>query len=174
MSDPYVGEIRSFAGNFAPRGWALCNGQLLPISQNTALFSLLGTMYGGDGKTNFALPDLMGRTPMQQGTGAGLSPRYQGEAGGEATVTLTVNEMPMHRHIPAAAATGTSGSPEGAIWAGVVPGRSTSPVYGPATGVQMSSQAVTPTGGGASHNNRQPYLGVTYIIALSGEFPSRG
>src|SRR2546423_9596681 len=98
MSDPFVAEIRMFAGNFAPKGWATCDGQLLPISQNTALFSLLGTYYGGDGKSNFALPDLQGQTPIGQGQGAGLSERFLGEAGGTDNVTLLTSEMPLHNH----------------------------------------------------------------------------
>ncbi|MCR2806631.1 phage tail protein [Paenibacillus soyae] len=171
--EPFVGEIRAFAGNFAPKGWALCNGQLLPIMQNTALFSLLGVTYGGDGRTTFALPNLMGRAPMQQGQGAGLTLRQQGAPGGTPSVTLLTSEIPMHTHVPANATSGTTGSPENAVWAGVVQGRSTTPVYSPTPNAAMNPAAVSPAGGSQPHNNMQPYLGVNFIIALQGVFPSR-
>lgn len=175
MSECFIGEIRMFAGNFAPKGWALCNGQLLPISQNTALFSLLGTMYGGDGKTNFALPDLRGRAPMQQGAGPGLTSRPQGQAGGSTTVTLLTTEMPAHTHVAqgsdgSASASGANGN----VWAKPMVGRTPQPFYSSAApNVAMSPAALGVAGGSVPHNNMQPYLGVNYIIALQGYFPPR-
>jgi microcystin-dependent protein len=174
MSNPFVAEIRIFAGNFAPKGWALCNGQLMPISQNTALFSLLGTTYGGDGKSNFALPNLQGSAPLQQGQGPGLSLRDLGEIGGEQTVTLLQSEMPAHVHTAMAAGAGGLPSPAGNSWASALKGRP--PQYGPsasATNVQMSPQGLSVTGGSLPHNNMPPFLGLTFIIALQGVFPPR-
>lgn len=173
MADPFVAEIRMFGFNFAPTGWALCNGQLLPLSQNTALFSLLGTTYGGNGKSNFALPDLQGATPMQPGQGQGLSLRDLGEIGGSSTVTLLQTEIPFHTHtMMAAADIGDQNSPaptrvltvsnNGAIYA---PGNST-----PA---MMSVQALAPAGGSLPHNNLMPYLVLNFCIALQGVFPPR-
>ncbi|MBD2867716.1 phage tail protein [Paenibacillus arenilitoris] len=173
MSEPYIGEIRAFAGNFAPKGWALCNGQLLPISHNTALFSILGVTYGGDGKTNFALPDLMGKAPLQQGAGVGLTPRTLGEIGGSPSVTLTTNEIPAHTHAPQAVNAGSTLSPTNATWAGLVQGRGIPTVYASNPTTPMSPNAVGVTGGSQPHNNRQPYLGVNFIIALEGIFPPR-
>jgi len=175
MSNPFVAEIRIFTGNFAPKGWALCDGQLLPISQNTALFSLLGTTYGGDGKSNFALPNLQGCAPMQAGQGPGLSLRDLGELGGEQTVTLLQTEMPAHSHT----AQGSTGSdqitPVNNSWA------SGSKLGGgnlyfpstPATNVQMNPLGTTISGGNLPHNNMMPFLGLTFIIALQGVFPAR-
>ncbi|HYL93623.1 MAG TPA: tail fiber protein [Alphaproteobacteria bacterium] len=173
MSNPFVAEIRIFAGNFAPTGWALCNGQLLPISQNTALFSLLGTTYGGDGKSTFALPNLQGSAPMQQGQGPGLSQRVLGETGGEQSVTLLVTEMPAHSHsAQCVSAGGGTNSPQNAIWAGG--GRGAPPMYTPAGNTaSMSPFAVSQTGGNLPHNNMPPFLGLTFIIALQGVFPAR-
>lgn len=171
MSDPFVAEIRIFAGNFAPTGWAQCNGQLMPISQNTALFSLLGTFYGGDGKSTFALPNLQGAAPMGQGDGPGLSSRFLGESGGETTVTLPTSEMPAHNHfVTASNQIGTDRTPAGEDLA-----RSKGMnLYGPSgTIVPMSVQATTPAGGSLPHNNLQPYLALTFIIALQGVFPPR-
>ncbi|MDQ8736051.1 tail fiber protein [Paenibacillus sp. LHD-38] len=173
MADAYIGEIRIFAGNFAPKGWALCEGQLLPLAQNTALFSLLGTMYGGDGKTNFALPDLRGAAPMQQGQGPGLTERYQGESGGSSTVNLSKNEIPAHLHAPAAVAVSNVSSPANAVWAGLAQGRGVPPVYGTSAAQAMNQQAIGATGQSMPHNNMQPYLGVNFIIALNGIFPPR-
>lgn len=173
MSNPFVAEIRIFAGNFAPTGWALCNGQLLPISQNTALFSLLGTMYGGDGKSNFALPNLQGSAPLQQGQGSGLSLRVQGEVGGEQNVTLLPTEMPSHTHtVQCVSAGGGTNSPANAIWAGG--GRGAPPMYVPAgNAAAMSPGATAINGGNQPHNNMPPFLCLTFIIALQGVFPPR-
>jgi microcystin-dependent protein len=160
--------------NFAPIGWAQCNGQLLPIAQNTALFALLGTFYGGDGRTTFALPDLRGRVPLNQGQGPGLTDRTIGERAGEEAVTLTASAMPLHTHAALTNGLGpTTAKPAEAVWTAV--GRSSSPPYGPATQFQqMSPLALTESGSSGPHNNRQPYLVVNFIIALQGEFPSRG
>ena len=171
MADPFVAEIRMFAGNFAPTGWALCSGQLIPISQNTALFSLLGTMYGGDGKATFALPNLQGNFPLHQGQGPGLSPRVVGESGGSAEVALLQTQIPQHTHTLRAAATATQNSP-----AGNALGQSASTkIYGPVGSlVPMADAAIAPTGVSvAEHENRQPYLTVNICIALQGIFPSR-
>ena len=171
--DPFVAEIRIFAGNFAPTGWALCDGQLMPISQNTALFSLLGTTYGGDGKSTFALPNLQGCVPMQAGQGPGLSLRDLGETGGEQTVTLLVTEMPAHSHTVQCLSAGEGdNSPQNAVWAGG--GRGAPPIYTPTgNNVQMNPFATSITGGNLPHNNMPPFLGLTFIIALQGVFPAR-
>jgi microcystin-dependent protein len=175
MSDQFVAEIRIFPFNFAPTQWALCNGQLLPISQNTALFALLGTTYGGDGKSTFALPNLQGITPMQQGQGPGLSLRDLGELGGEETVTLLTTEMPAHNH-NAVATTGTGlPTPVNNAWAsGLKTGPSIYiPSQGPSTDVQMNPLALRPTGGNLPHNNLMPFLTLNFCIALQGIFPPR-
>jgi microcystin-dependent protein len=172
--DPFVAEIRIFTGNFAPKGWALCDGQLLPISQNTALFSLLGTTYGGDGKSNFALPNLQGCAPMQAGQGPGLSLRDLGETGGEQSVTLLQTEMPAHSHTAQGSSPGGLPSPVGNIWGSGQKGFGN--IYAPAsapTNVQMSPLATSITGGNLPHNNMPPFLGLTFIIALQGIFPAR-
>jgi microcystin-dependent protein len=174
MADPFVAEIRIFPFNFNPRGWAWCDGQLLPISQNTALFSLLGTTYGGDGKSNFALPDLQGRAPMHPGQGPGLSLHDLGETGGSETVTLLESEMPSHPHaMMAAGAPGNSKTPAGNVLARATGGN----VYLPPAGaplVAMSDQSLAPAGGDQPHNNLQPYLTFYFNIALQGVFPPRG
>ena len=174
MADPFVGEIRMFGGNFAPRSWAFCNGQLLAISQNTALFSLLGTYYGGNGTTTFALPNLQDRFPLNAGQGPGLTDRALGEVGGETSVTLTVPEAPSHSHVPNAVLPGSTPLPAGAVWAGSSV-REAPPLYAPASAAntQMAQTAVGPSGGNQPHANVQPYLAVSYIIALQGVFPSR-
>jgi microcystin-dependent protein len=170
MADQFVAEIRMFAGNYAPKGWAFCNGQLLPISQNTALFSLLGTTYGGDGKSNFALPNLQACIPMQHGQGPGLTLRDLGESGGSASVTLTQAEMPQHAHALRAAASAAQNSPAG----NVLGESAATKIYGPAASlVPMADAAIAPVGGGLPHENRQPYLAVTFIIALQGIYPPR-
>jgi microcystin-dependent protein len=174
MSAPFVAEIRIFACNFAPTGWALCNGQLMPISQNTALFSLLGTYYGGDGKTTFALPNLQASAPMFWDQGPGLSDHFLGEASGVETVTLLESEMPAHPHALQA-------SPDAGDLAAPDATRSlarTQPyIYkqpsGAAAPLPLSPSAVHVAGGGQSHNNMQPYLTLNFCIALQGIFPAR-
>ena len=167
-----IGEVKMFAGNFAPRGWALCNGQLLPISQNSALFSILGTTYGGDGRTTFGLPDLRGRTPIHTGTGPGLMNRRLGQKGGSENVTITVKNLPSHSHaIKAVAEVGDEGLPNGNLPASnSSANRSYSTLSSNAT---MNKKMVENTGGNYPVNNMQPYLTVNYIIALQGIYPSR-
>ncbi|MEL7091707.1 MAG: tail fiber protein [Pseudomonadota bacterium] len=179
MAEPFIAEIKMFGGNFAPRNYALCDGQLLAISQNSALFSLIGTIYGGDGRSTMALPDMRGRVSMHAGTGPGLSPRPLGQKGGEETHTLNITEMPAHNHAVSAvlkgsAATATLNDPTNAYLGGAVS------TYTDQTGrglVDMAAGSVTATetdtGGSRSHNNMQPYLCVNYIIALFGTYPSR-
>ena len=173
MTDPFVAEIRIFAGNFAPTGWATCDGQLLPISQNTALFSLVGTFYGGDGKSTFGLPNLQGSAPMHQGQGPGLTDRVVGEAGGSQFVTLLTSEMPLHTHsLVAANAVPSAKSPGDNALARSRNGN----VYDTNVNqnvVNMSPQAVTIAGGSLPHNNMQPFLVLTFIIAMQGIFPPR-
>ncbi len=177
MADPFLGEIRMFGGNFAPVGWAFCQGQLLPISQNTALFSLLGTTYGGDGVQTFALPDLRGRVPLGMGQGPGLSPYVEGQAGGAETVTLTTPQMPAHSHTVAATETQSTTDPKGAVPANTQPPTPGTPpkVYGasPDGKTTMNSAMIGITGGNLPITVQQPYLAVNYIIALQGIFPSR-
>src|SRR5262245_36275981 len=172
MADPFVAEIRIFPFNFAPRGWAWCDGQLLPLSQNTALFSLLGTTYGGNGKSNFALPDLQGRAPMHPGQGPGLSLHDLGETGGSETVSLLESEIPAHSHaLQATAGLSAGRDPTSAVLARSRGGSA----YGPASSlVAMSGQALAPAGGDQPHNNLQPYLTFYFCIALQGVFPPRG
>ncbi len=175
MSEPFIGEIRMFAGNFAPRGWAFCNGQLLPIAQNSALFSILGTTYGGDGRTTFALPDLRGRAPMQWGDGPGLTPRPLGEKGGAENVTLIASQMPSHNHVLSASSQqGDQFSPEGNVPAVLLSATTGQPenLYHATPNTTMASQALGVTGGSQPHNNMQPFLCVSFIIALVGIFPS--
>lgn len=175
MSEPFLGEIKLVAFNFPPRGWATCDGQVLSINQNTALFSILGTTYGGNGMTTFALPNLQGAAPLGWGSGVGLTPRVLGETGGSTTVTLIQSQMPSHSHgLGAYAHPGDLISPAGGAWAeaGAVRGQK---MYAAQAdpGVQMSSMAIGPTGGGQPHNNLQPYLTLNFIIALLGIFPPR-
>ncbi len=173
MADPFVAEIRIFPFNFAPRGWAFCDGQLLPLSQNTALFSLLGTTYGGNGASNFALPNLQGRAPMHPGQGPGLSLHDLGENGGSDTVTLLEPEMPAHAHaLLAQAVPGDSPTPQAAVHARAI---GATPYRPPANAplVAMSDQALAPIGGDQPHNNMQPYLTLNFNIALQGVFPPR-
>lgn len=173
MADPFVAEIRIFPFNFAPRGWAWCDGQLLPLSQNTALFSLLGTTYGGNGKSNFALPDLQGRAPMHPGQGPGLSLHDLGETGGSETVTLLESEMPMHRH---ALRTYNDVGEDRIPGSTEALARSTGGfLYGnPIALGGMAGDALPPAGGDAPHNNLQPFLTCYFCIALQGVFPPRG
>ncbi|SHM64505.1 phage tail protein [Roseibium suaedae] len=171
MSEPFVGEIRMFAGNFAPRSWAFCDGQLLAVSQNDALFSLLGTVYGGDGRTTFGLPDMRGRIPVHQGTGPGLSPRRLGSKSGSEYVTLTVNQLPSHTHtLNVSSAQAMQTAP-------------TQRMLGEVTGyflyrddildVQLNANTITSFGGSQRHTNMMPSLCVNFIIALFGIYPSR-
>jgi microcystin-dependent protein len=170
MAQPYIGEIRMFAGNFAPAGWAFCNGQLLPISENETLFVVIGTTYGGDGQQTFALPNLQSRIPVHNGTGSGLSSYQLGETGGAEQVTLTINQIPIHNHPPLASdAGGTADSPGNNFWAASSLGK---PYVAGPTGVQMNPQSISPTGGSQPHDNMIPFLCVSYIISLFGLFPS--
>jgi microcystin-dependent protein len=187
MSEPFVGQIQPFGFNFAPRGWAMCDGQLLPISSNSALFSLLGTTYGGDGRTTFALPDLRGRVPMHMGNGPGLSTRKIGEKSGAENVTLTTMQMPAHDHSGSGNVTGTVQANSGAGDTDNPAGNTLATLsrtnqYSTAgPNAAMHSDTVTGTGnfttttagGSQSHNNMQPYLVINYCIALVGLFPSR-
>ena len=173
MADPFVAEIRIFPFNFAPKGWAWCNGQLMPISQNTALFSLLGTTYGGDGKSTFALPNMQGNAPMHPGQGPGLSLHDLGETGGSDTVTLLQSEIPGHSHGLNSSATfaGSANNPAGDVLAKGATGLLAYAAPGPL--VSMSDQALAPVGGNQPHNNMQPYLTLNFNIALQGVFPPR-
>lgn len=165
MSEPFLGEVRIVGFNFAPRGWALCNGQILPIDQNQALYSILGTTYGGDGQTTFALPDLRGRAPIHEGSGHTL-----GQRSGEATHTLTAAEMPAHDHAASASSDeGTSPVPTDLVLA-----RTPAQIYHDPTNLgAMNGAAVSSTGGSQPHDNMQPYIALNFIIALRGLFPSR-
>jgi microcystin-dependent protein len=173
MADPFVAEIRIYPFNFAPKGWAFCDGQLLPISQNTALFSLLGTTYGGDGKSNFALPNMQGNAPMHPGQGPGLSLHDLGETGGSETVTLLESEIPAHTHsLNAQGAPADTNVPVGFSIARVIGATPYLPPAG-APLVAMSDNALPPAGGDQPHNNMQPYLTLNFCIALQGVFPAR-
>lgn len=174
MSNPFVAEIRIFTAGFAPKGWAQCDGQLMSISQNTALFSLLGTTYGGNGTSNFALPNLQGCAPMQAGQGPGLSLRDLGETAGEQTVTLLQTEMPSHSHNALAAPDTTQFTPVANAWGTGQKGfGNLYAVSNPQTNVQMNPFATSVSGGSQPHNNMQPFLGLMFIIALQGVFPAR-
>ncbi len=172
MSIPYVAEIRIFGFDFAPKGWAHCDGQLMPISQNTALFALLGTVYGGDGKTTFALPDLRGAAPMHAGDGVGLSPRDLGESGGSEITTLLEAEIAAHNHA-LFGSTGIASSQDGTgkVWGRPFGGGNLFDTAGPAATLDPS--ALLPAGGSQPHNNMQPYLTLNFCIALQGVFPER-
>jgi len=173
MADPFVAEIRIFPFNFAPKGWAWCDGQLLPLSQNTALFSLLGTTYGGDGKSNFALPDLQGRAPMHPGQGPGLSLHDLGETGGTETVSLLESEIPAHAHtLQCLNPAGNRTTPVGNTIARTVGATPYLPPAGAAL-VNMAPEALPPAGGDQPHNNMQPYLTLYFNIALQGVYPPR-
>ena len=172
MASPFIGEIRMFGGSFAPAGWMMCQGQLIPISENDALFTLIGTTYGGDGQETFGLPDLQGRVPMHAGQGPGLSQTYQlGEKAGVESVTLTTQQIPIHSHVVSGGEqTGTDSNPENAILA-------TSSVLTPyaaeAPDATMAANAISPVGGSQPHDNMQPYLCITFIISLFGVFPTQ-
>ena len=167
----FIGDLSLVPYNFTPRYWASCDGQLLSISQNTALFSILGTTYGGNGVTNFALPNLNSRTPVGQGQGPGLSQYFLGQTGGEATHTLLISEMPSHSHVLAVNnAVGTSDDPTGGYYAGSASGV---PLYAPINSVLFNASVLGSQGGNQPHNNWQPYLGLKWIICLQGVFPPR-
>ena len=171
MSNPFIGEIRMFGGNFAPVNWAFCNGQLVPISQNDALFALIGTTYGGDGQNTFQLPDLRSRVPIHQGQGPGLSNNVIGQTGGVEQVTVTTPQLATHTHVAAAdGGTGTANSPAGNVWAS-----STGAIQFTTAGsnTTMSASSVGAAGGNQPHDNMIPFLTVSFIIALYGVFPSR-
>ena len=173
MSEPFVAEIRIFAGNFAPRSWAFCDGQLLPIAQNTALFSLIGTTYGGDGSTTMALPNLQGRAPMHPGRGPGLTNRALGQSGGVEQVTLSTNQLPSHNHsVGVSSSPATSFSPTNNSVLARSAGAGAYDQNDNASN-QMATEVIGDTGGGQPHNNMQPYLTLNYIIALLGTYPSR-
>lgn len=172
MADPFVAEIRIFAGNFPPRGWATCDGQLLPIAQNTALFSLLGINFGGDGRSTFGLPNLTGRSPMFWGGGPGLSERVLGETGGSESVTLLASQMPNHRHGLKAALSPSTGTPSASV--ALSPSNGGNIYRASGTAQLMAAQTLAAAGGGQPHNNLQPFLTLTFIIALVGIFPPRG
>lgn len=167
--EPYIGQISMAGFNFAPRGWALCNGQIMSIQQNTALFSLLGTTFGGNGQTTFGLPDLRGRVPIHQGQGPGLTNRVMGELSGSEVVTLISTEMPMHTHlVNASNGDSTSKNPSGNFMGGTA-----SPVYSATANATMNPQVNGLAGGNQPHQNMQPYEVISFIIALEGIFPSR-
>ncbi|MCA1242817.1 tail fiber protein [Stappia stellulata] len=170
MSEPFIAEIRIFAGNFAPRSWAFCNGQLLPVSQNTALFSLIGTTYGGDGRSTTALPNLEGRAPMHPGRGPGLTSRRLGQRGGVEMVTLTEAQMPNHKHTPMAAPNQALVSTPSSTTS-LARSRFANAYHSSASLVNMT--ALPSAGGSQAHNNMQPYLTMNFIIALQGLYPSR-
>ena len=171
MAEPFIGEIRMFAGTFNPRGWAFCDGQLLSISQNEALFSLLGTTYGGDGRTTFALPDMRGRLPLHVGTGPGLSPRPLGSKGGAEKETITQPELPSHTHtMQGSSVNANQAGPQGRVTAASL---AVDLYQSGAPSDPMSGDAVTFVGGDGSHNNIMPFLCLNFIIALFGIFPSR-
>lgn len=169
MSEPFIAEIKAFGFNFNPRGWAFCDGALLPVSQHTALFSILGTTFGGDGRTTFGLPNLQARLPMHPGNGAGLTQRRLGQSGGVNTVTLNETHMPTHRHTLRAFPSAEASNPTSSR------GLGNAPMYQVpnADAAPMAAEAVGTTGGGQAHDNLQPFLAVNFCIALSGVFPSR-
>lgn len=171
--EPFIGEIKLFAGNFAPRGWAFCDGQLLPIAQWQALFSILGTQFGGDGRTTFALPDLRGRAPIHPGNGPGLSSYRVGDKGGAEQVILNTGQIPPHTHsLNANTDRGTTPDPKGSSLADS--NRSDKDyMKSGEVNAEMSEKSIGVTGGGQPHENRQPYLAVHFIIALQGNYPSR-
>lgn len=176
MSDQFLAEIRIFPFNFEPNGWAFCNGQILPIVQYTALFSLLGTTYGGNGTNNFALPNFQSRGSLGQGMGPGLSQRDLGETGGEQNITLTAQQIPAHTHTPNAKSAGTLTSPSGAIWGEPAIARPAPNFYATSLGtpVNMAANAIGPAGFSQAHDNMMPYLVLNYCIAMTGIFPPRG
>jgi microcystin-dependent protein len=175
MSEPYIGEIRMFGGNFAPAGWAFCNGQLMPISENDTLFNLIGTTYGGDGQETFAMPNLQSRVPIHQGTNTQNGIAYQlAETGGVEIVTLTTQQMPTHRHGLAATATNQTLSPQGAFFATATSSQAGVNTYiQAAVDANLNPNSILPTGGSQPHDNLQPYLAINFIISLFGIFPTQ-
>lgn len=177
MSDPYLGEIRMFAGNYAPENWHFCDGSLLNISDYNALFALIGTTYGGNGSTTFGLPDLRGRLPIGQGQGPGLTNRILGQSGGSETVRLAEAEMPTHKHtVNASAATGTQANPKNGVWASLAAANqyiTSAEIISPSVTHAMNSAAVGSSGGGAAHDNMMPAFPLSFIIALQGEYPQQ-
>ncbi|WP_127589100.1 phage tail protein [Paenibacillus koleovorans] len=169
--DPYIGEIRVFAGDYAPAGWALCNGDILPIQTNQALFTIIGNAYGGDGRTNFALPNLMGQAAMHQGTGPGLTPRPFAVSGGTTGVTVLIDQMANHDHALNSQTTANSESAVNTIWANAPGGKFSKMVYSHTAETQMNPLIVNAVGGNQSHNNMQPYIAMNFIIALEGVYP---
>lgn len=169
MSEPFIAEIRIFAGNFAPRGWAFCNGQLLPVSQNTALFSLIGTTYGGDGRTTTALPNLQGRAPMHPGRGPGLTARRLGQRGGAEIITLSEAQMPQHTH----QTLGSDEDDDSTLPGGHYYGLQSFAYAAPNNLGSMANGMLQNAGGSQPHNNMQPFLTMSFIIALVGLYPSR-
>lgn len=171
MSSAHIGDIKMFAGNFAPRNWAFCQGQLLSIAQNSALFSILGTTYGGNGQTNFGLPDLRGRVPVGMGQGPGLAPRQLGELAGSENHTLQASEMPNHSHALAANSNAATQRGPGGNFPAASDQRNS--LYATTANTTMAATAVGAAGGNTPHNNMQPYLGMNFIICLYGIYPSR-
>jgi microcystin-dependent protein len=172
MADPYIGEIKLFGGNFAPQGWAFCDGSLLQISDYDALFSLIGTTYGGDGQTTFALPDLRGRLPIHQGQSPGTSNRVLGQPGGSESVTLLTAQLPSHNHTALAnSSAGNADTPAGTYWSG----SATTPQFVPGdqANTNMNSAAIGSSGQNQPHDNMQPFLAVSFIIALVGIYPTQ-
>jgi len=165
MSEPFLGEIKIISWNYPPRGWAFCNGQLLPINQNQALFSVFGTTFGGDGRVNFALPNLQGRTAVHQGSGFTM-----GQLGGEQAVTLNISQLPAHTHVPVgSSAAQSANTAAGSVWCA----NTTANEYAPTSNTAMNPAAITPTGGNQPHPNMSPYLVLNFIVALQGIFPSQ-
>lgn len=170
MSNPYIGEIRMFGGSFAPAGWAFCSGQLMPISENDALFTLIGTTFGGDGQETFGLPDLQGRIPVHAGTAATGTTYQLGEKSGSETVTLTTNQIPIHNHVPLCNTNaGTSPNPTNAIWS--APGTGDQLYSAPQSALTMKAGSIGNTGGSQPHENMSPFLVVSFILSLFGIFP---
>lgn len=170
--DPYLGEIRIFAGNYAPSGWALCDGTLLSVAQNSALYSIIGALYGGDGRTTFALPNFQGCAPVHQGTGPGLTPRTVGEVGGSSAITLDETQIPNHTHGVNAQLSPTGSAPTGAVWASSAASRGPQ-IYSSNIDTPMSPLALGVTGGSNPHNNMQPFLAMNFIISLEGNYPPK-
>lgn len=177
MADPFIGEIRIFSGNFAPRDWAFCNGQTIPVAQNPALFSIVGTIYGGDGRTTFGVPDLQGRAPMHAGSGPGLTPRPMGQELGANETTLAVGNLPVHSHTMSVVGDqANQNTPASGLSYAATPGRARRGAshYGPPNNLgSMANGVMGATGGGQPHNNMQPFLAINFIIALTGIYPSR-